>query len=187
MKFWIETSRLVLRDFTEDDWPHYFGHFKEPESQLGILKYQSGDEYLKKTFESGLRLAKHQYRRGYHLMIVEKKSQIPIGNGSLFPAITHARNTQVGWHFGRVYRGNGYATEAAGRLLELGFKEQLVGAINADTFIENLASIRVMEKLGMQRKHSGILMRWIRGYRYGERRAIVRYQITKEMWEHQTQ
>lgn len=183
MKFWIETSRLILRDFNEDDWPHYSGHFKEPESQLGILKYQSGDDYLKNTFESCLRLTKYQYRRGYHLMIVEKESQIPIGNCSLVPAITHARNTQVGWHFGYEYRGKGYATEAANRLLELGFKKQLVSTIHADTFLENIASIRVMEKLGMKRKHSGIFMRWIRGYRYGERRAIVKYQITKQMWD----
>ena len=48
--------------------------------------------------------------------------------------------------------GRGYATEAATRVMELGFQELGLRRIQARHFDVNLASGRVMEKLGMRRE-----------------------------------
>ena len=50
---------------------------------------------------------------------------------------------------GHECRGNGYVTEAARELLHIGFMLNEVSEIYADCFVENRASIRIMEKIGM--------------------------------------
>ena len=54
---------------------------------------------------------------------------------------------EIGWRLKKQYWGNGYATEVATSLCELGIK--MGKTIVARAMIENLASIRVMEKAGL--------------------------------------
>ena len=55
---------------------------------------------------------------------------------------------EIGWRLKKQYWGNGYATEVATSLCELGIK--MGKTIVARAMIENLASIRVMEKAGLK-------------------------------------
>ena len=55
---------------------------------------------------------------------------------------------EIGWRLKKQYWGNGYATEVATVLCELGIK--MGKTIVARAMIENLASIRVMEKAGLK-------------------------------------
>ena len=52
--------------------------------------------------------------------------------------------------------GQGLGTEAAGLLLKLGFEELRLHRIEAGASVNNLASIRVLEKIGMKREGRGI-------------------------------
>ena len=56
---------------------------------------------------------------------------------------------EVGWHLGRPYWGNGYATEAGRGAIEYGFNVLKLPAIFAVVYAENVASIRVTQRLGM--------------------------------------
>jgi len=58
--------------------------------------------------------------------------------------------TEVGWFVDRRHWGEGLATEGGRRSLGFGFKELSLGRIIARYNPENLASGRVMEKLGMR-------------------------------------
>ena len=55
---------------------------------------------------------------------------------------------EIGWRLKEQYWGNGCATEVATALCELGIK--MGKTIVARAMIENLASIRVMEKAGLK-------------------------------------
>ena len=55
---------------------------------------------------------------------------------------------EIGWRLKKQYWGNGYATEVATVLCELGIK--MGKTIVARAMIENIASIRVMEKAGLK-------------------------------------
>lgn len=57
----------------------------------------------------------------------------------------------------REYQNLGFATEAAKKLIEIGFTELLAERIYAEVVVENTGSIRIMEKLGM--KYEGCLRR----------------------------
>jgi RimJ/RimL family protein N-acetyltransferase len=57
----------------------------------------------------------------------------------------------------RPYWGRGYITEAARTLIEWAFYQPEIYRVEAYCDVENRASIRVLEKIGMQRE--GVLRR----------------------------
>jgi ribosomal-protein-alanine N-acetyltransferase len=61
------------------------------------------------------------------------------------PAVT------VGWRFAREHWGRGYASEAARAAIAFGFESLGLEEILAWTTVENAASRRVMERIGMTR------------------------------------
>lgn len=163
MAFSIETKRLLLRDYQESDWQPFVQHFKDPLVQDGILSYQSDDQQIHRHFERGVLSAKQNPRFEYFLTVVLKDTNVVIGTCDIGGTLVGYTQASMGWHFGSPYRGNGYATEAALELLRLGFHKHNVERIFADCFASNLASIRIMEKLGMTQHRSGFLARWARG------------------------
>jgi RimJ/RimL family protein N-acetyltransferase len=64
----------------------------------------------------------------------------------------------VGYVLSRQYWGRGYATEAARAILERARTLEGVHRVWATCDVENTASARVLEKIGMSRE--GILRRW---------------------------
>ncbi|MDV3220959.1 GNAT family N-acetyltransferase [Intrasporangium sp.] len=82
--------------------------------------------------------------------------------------------------------GRGYATLIGGALLDLAFVDLGVRRVTAGCFADNVASWRVMEKLGMRREQHGVKdswhaeLGWVDGYTYAilaeewaERRALA--------------
>lgn len=57
----------------------------------------------------------------------------------------------IGWRLVKPYWGNGYATEGAKRCLKYGFETLYLEKIYAVATAINLPSIRVMEKIGMEK------------------------------------
>jgi len=57
---------------------------------------------------------------------------------------------ELGYWLGKKYWGKGFATEAVGRLLELGFDELNLNEIYAAYKVGNKASKKVLEKSGFQ-------------------------------------
>jgi RimJ/RimL family protein N-acetyltransferase len=58
---------------------------------------------------------------------------------------------ELGYWFGRPFWGNGYATEAGGRVVAFAFDDLSADKLNAGWFHDNPASGRVLEKLGFRR------------------------------------
>ncbi|MGL5865697.1 MAG: GNAT family N-acetyltransferase [Dermatophilaceae bacterium] len=71
------------------------------------------------------------------------------------------------------HAGRGYATQVAGDLLAVAFEEVGLHRVTAGCFADNVASWRVMEKLGMRREQHGVQdswhaeLGWVDGYTYG--------------------
>lgn len=57
--------------------------------------------------------------------------------------------TDLGYRFKRAAWGNGYATEAAKHTLDHGFNNLHLHIITGRAHIENITSIKVLEKIGM--------------------------------------
>ena len=68
----------------------------------------------------------------------------------LFSELPDFSDIEIGWRLKQESWGNGYATEAACAMFNEITKQQDVKKISATANKNNLASIKVMEKLGMQ-------------------------------------
>jgi RimJ/RimL family protein N-acetyltransferase len=59
---------------------------------------------------------------------------------------------EIGWCLSPDHQGKGYVTEAAAELLRICFEDLAIRRVTAVAFADNAASVRIMEKLGMQRE-----------------------------------
>jgi [ribosomal protein S5]-alanine N-acetyltransferase len=92
----------------------------------------------------------HQQAWGYSFWaVVERESGALIGDAGLYR--TPAGEVELGYTLGRPWWGRGYATEAAGAWLETAFGRLGIGEVVALAEPANVASLRVLEKLGMTR------------------------------------
>ncbi len=147
----IETPRLVLRRHRADDFPAYLEICSDPEMSRFSGKNPSGSD------EAWMRLLKnvgHWSLLGYGFFAVEEKAtgrlvgEAGLGDfrRQLEPAFD--QDPEAGWAISRSLQGRGYATEAAAAALE--WIEARFGIRRTVCLIhvENIASIRVAEKLG---------------------------------------
>ena len=92
---------------------------------------------------------------GYGLWAVELPGAAAfVGCVGLLPVEIETHFTpaiEVGWRLARDFWGRGIATEAATAAISFGFDEIGLGSIIAFTTARNLASRRVMARLGMHR------------------------------------
>jgi RimJ/RimL family protein N-acetyltransferase len=78
----------------------------------------------------------------------------------------------IGYIFDPAYGGRGYATEAVTAMVVHAFERLGVRRITAGCFADNVASVRVLEKVGMRREQHGVgdswhaELGWVDGYTY---------------------
>lgn len=64
---------------------------------------------------------------------------------------------EIGWRLRREHWGQGYATEAARALLDYGLTEAGLDCVLSIRHIPNIASRRVMEKLGLRHEFDTVV------------------------------
>ena len=141
----LETDRLLLRMWREDDFQTYEKMCADPEVMrfLGGRTFDTLEAWRHMAFHIG-----HWQLRGYgHWAVEEKSSGEFIGRlGFLNPAGWPA--FEIGWTLAPKAWGKGYATEGARRALDYAFndldKDHVISLIHPD----NKNSIRVAERLG---------------------------------------
>jgi ribosomal-protein-alanine N-acetyltransferase len=90
--------------------------------------------------------------KGLRLGIVLRESDTLCGGVGMRIEPDH-RRAELGYWIGVPYWGNGYATEAARAVVAHGFGTLGLHRIYASHFVNNLASARVLRKIGM--RHEG--------------------------------
>jgi RimJ/RimL family protein N-acetyltransferase len=179
----LETARLVLRDFTESDIDAVFALHDDPE----VMRFINGGKPADRDAIKARTLP-------------QLLENFPVFNGGRACWAAHERTTDrfVGWFALRPvqpdsptvadlgYRlsrdawGRGYATEGARALVDKGFRDLGVRRIVADTMTVNARSRRVLEKAGLTLvRHFTI--DWpdvIEGSDQGD----VAYALTRDTW-----
>lgn len=145
----IETPRFFIRPFTLDDVEAMHVLYSDPEVLRFIPAPVSEDmEMSQKRVQ---RLMDYQKQYGFSFWaVVEKNSGLVIGDCGLMPMEGKGPDIEIGYHFRRDRWGMGCATEAAAACLNYGFEELKLPRIVAVTFPENMASRRVLTKIGMR-------------------------------------
>ncbi len=147
----LETTRLFLRDLCQNDFDSVHSYATDPE----VVRYMEwGPNSIDQTREF-LDRARHQTaedpRTMFELAVIESSSGDLIGAVGL-----HGDDAQamLGYCFSRAAWGHGYATEAARRVMAFGFDEMGFRRIWSGCDTQNMASLRVLEKLGMRREET---------------------------------
>ena len=145
----LETERLVLRRLSPDDADFILELLNQP----SFLRF-IGDKGVRTT-EDAVRyiqtgpIASYE-RFGFGLYLVElKETAVPIGMCGLLKRDT-LPDADVGFAFLPAYWSQGYAFEAASGVMRYGRDVLGLGRIVAITSLDNDASIRLLEKLGLK-------------------------------------
>jgi RimJ/RimL family protein N-acetyltransferase len=151
--FPFHTARLILRPFAPGDQDDLFAYMSRPE----VVQYLYGG--VKDRAETGQLLQKWMAATGLAqegdrlvLAIVPATLNQVIGEVVLKWRSQEHRQAEAGYVLHPDYNGQGYATEATGAMLELGFREYGFHRIVARCDARNTASYKVMERLGMRRE-----------------------------------
>jgi RimJ/RimL family protein N-acetyltransferase len=143
----LETARLILRMFREDDFEAY--HTKVS-SDPDVMRYLGDGQPLTRSlaWRQMAMIVGHWQLKGYGFWAVEERSTGElVGRIGLFDPEGWP-GFELGWVLGKAYWKRGYATEGARRVLDHVFTDMGRDHVISLIYPANTASIRVAEKIG---------------------------------------
>jgi RimJ/RimL family protein N-acetyltransferase len=166
----LRTQRLLLRPWRLDDVDDAFAYASDPE--WGRYLWNTPQPYTRRDAEEWVARCVLNPWESDAQFAVEHGGCV-IGGVRLNLSDAAGGIAGLGYNVGRAHWGQGLATEAASAVIGWGFTALGLQRIFATADARNQASIRVMQKLGMQ--HEATLRRH-RFYR-GEHADEVHYAI----------
>ncbi len=173
----INTERLILRDYRAEDWERVHIYGADPEFSRYEFWGPNTIEDTKKFISDVLVSAGAIPRFKFDLAVCLKESGLLIGGCGIRRETEHSHVANLGWAINTDFQNKGFATEAARALIEYGFKNLKLSVIYATCDTRNVASFKVMEKLGMTK------VGFIKGSKEvkGHVRDTFRYEIVSEL------
>ena len=148
----IVTARLRLREFVADDWPAVLAYQSDPRYQRFYEMTEQTERGARDFVAMFLAQQQAQPRIKYQLAVTLKATDELIGNCGVRLKSPGAREADIGYELNPEFWGRGYASEAAHAMVEYGFTELGVHRIWSWCIADNVASARVLEKLGMRQE-----------------------------------
>ena len=159
----VLTTRLKLREFRQSDWKAVQGYASDPE----VVRYMDWGPNTEKDSQDFIKKSivckRERPRRNFALAVVLRRDGTLIGGCGIYLTDSANQEGYIGYVFNRNFWGRGYATETARALVEFGFHELNLHRIISWCDAENLASARVMGKIGMTQEAYFRQNKWIKG------------------------
>ncbi len=152
----IETNRLLLRVPTIADAEFIFAGYAQDLEVTRYLTWRPHQSVAETEKFLAMCLDDWKGERRFAYSIVLKNKNDVIGMIGITTANFRA---ELGYVLARYYWGKGIITEAVRALVDWAFSQGHIYRVWAVCDVENVASARVLEKVGMQRE--GILRRYI--------------------------
>ncbi len=146
-KILIETQRLYLREMTPHDAENAYLLNHDPD----VIKY-TGDQAFESVEEAKTFLINYDHYKKYGFgrwAVILKGEDLFLGWCGL-KYNEDIDEFDIGYRFAKPHWNKGYATESALACLQFGFNNLKIQEIIARADENNHASIRVLEKIGMQ-------------------------------------
>jgi RimJ/RimL family protein N-acetyltransferase len=183
MHVFLETDRLILRQFTMND----VDHLVELDGDPDVMHFITGgratlrDEIEHDVLPAFLRYYERFAGYGFWAAI-EKSTGDFLGWFHFRPKDgSPLDEVELGYRLRKSAGGKGYATEGSRALIRKGFTELGVGCVVAETMAVNMASRRVMGKAGL---------RFVRAFHQewpdsipGDEHGDVEYSLTDAEWK----
>jgi RimJ/RimL family protein N-acetyltransferase len=142
----IETPRLLIRPFRPQDGPALFEYLSNPD----VYRFEPGEPL---SLARSMEIARERSKKNHFWAVIQKNTQQLVGH-LYFKQIEPMQflTWELGYIFNPVFHNNGYASESSSALIRYGFQQFGIHRVTAHCNPENIASWRVMEKIGMTRE-----------------------------------
>lgn len=145
----LSTGRLLLREIVDSDFGAVHAYATDPEVVQYMPWGPNTETETADFLERAQAAAAADPRVGYELAVVRRTDSRLLGAVGLHRDDPEGAVAGLGYCYDRAAWGHGYATEAARAMLRFGFEELGLHRVWAGCDPANLASARVLEKLGM--------------------------------------
>jgi RimJ/RimL family protein N-acetyltransferase len=169
----LETERLVLRGWREDDLDAYAAMLADPE----VAQFIWGALSRHDAWRNLALMAGHWAVRGYGFWAVERKldrallGRVGLWNPEGWP------NVEVGWALVRHAWGQGFATEAARAARDYGFR-----TLDVPKLVSHIDSANTRSQAVARRLHETLKVPV--DFEHGRRRITAEsWEITRAEWE----
>jgi RimJ/RimL family protein N-acetyltransferase len=169
----VRTDRLELRPVRHEDIDRILQYRNLPEVTRWLLRTEVDPSSFRAAWR---RAAEDPDDHSVAVVldgVVIGTVSLNVVDGAGQPGMPRRTVADIGYIFDPAYSGHGYATEAVAAMVELAFDRLGIRRITAGCFADNLASVRVLEKVGMRREQHGIgdswhaELGWVDGFTYG--------------------
>lgn len=138
----LETERLILRNYRPDDFEDVFAYFSNEDVALYEDFYPMSEDEVREMID--------EWKDKDSRLVAELKAQhIVIGSVGYF--VDEDGDYSIDFDFNPAYGKQGYATEAAKKLLDYLHHTLNVKKVFGDCDIRNENSWRLLERLGFTR------------------------------------
>ena len=168
----LRTERLELRPVRDDDVDRMLEYRNLPEVTRWLLRTEVDPASLRSAWRRATEDPDdHSVAVTLDGVVIGTVS-VDVVDGMGQPGMPPRTEAQLGYIFDPAYGGNGYATEAVTAMVAHAFDRLGVRRITAGCFADNIASVRILEKVGMRREQHGVgdswhaELGWVDGYTY---------------------
>ena len=145
----VETERLVFKLYTDQDKEDFLRLLTDP---LVMRYVEKGPLTAEQAEVLWTRLIDDFYPKGVDTIwaVFAKDNGRFVGNASLRPRPERQKDWEIGYYLRPEEWGKGFATEIASRLVRFGLETAGLREVFATVDKENLASINVLKKSGLE-------------------------------------
>jgi len=172
----LNTPRLALVALSLEHAPAVFTYTSDPDISRLVAwpRHENLEASRRFVARSMVGYAEGGY---YEWGLIRRADQAFLGTCG-FGALDVARGVgDIGYVIAKPYWGQGYATEAVAAVLQFGFLQLGLRVIEAQAFPENIASLRVMAKLGLRYYETRTMSQ-----EPGVSRPVYVWQLEHEQW-----
>lgn len=178
----LRTERLTLREYTINDFVALRAIHANPEVQAMRGGHPLSEQETQDEITYVIAAQHTEPRTRFQWIVERHPDEQVVGYCRITITSISLRNAEIGYFLHPTAWGIGLATEVARTLLTFGFEELNLHRITAGCIDTNIASVRVMEKTGMQqegrlREEQRVNDRW---------HATLLYAILEHEWHEPT-
>lgn len=179
LAFPVATASLLLRPYEEDD----FEAFADLVGRADVTRFlpwgPRDRASAREAFDRRRKeLAPDADGRHLPLAVIDRASRHFAGEAGLIRIDHNHRGGEIGYMLHPAFQGRGLMVEAANAVLDVGFGALGLHRIHGICDERNVASARVMEKLGMRREGHWRSNAWFKG----EWTSALVYAILEDEW-----
>lgn len=145
----LETERLILRPFVEEDIKYAFQNWTSDDRVTEFLRWPTHTDISVTERVVKSWIDSYEDRSYYQWAIVEKELNEPIGTISVVGMNEKADTVHIGYCIGSAWWNKGYTSEAFSGIIPFLFEEVKVQRIESQHDPANPNSGKVMEKCGL--------------------------------------